>query len=104
MPKKATINYIVDLIIALAFILSALSGIILFFFPSGYQGGRNPYYAQSILFLTTHAWKELHNWSSLAMIAGVGIHLVLHWNWMVCMTKRLLVPKKPSPAKTCPIE
>jgi len=35
-------------------------------------------------------WDTLHTWSSIAMIAGVGAHLVLHWNWMVRMTKNLL--------------
>jgi len=43
-----------------------------------------------VLFLNTHVWDTLHTWSSIAMIAGVGAHLVLHWNWMVRMTKNLL--------------
>ena len=35
-------------------------------------------------------WSDLHTWVSLVMIAGVVIHLVLHWNWIVCMTKRIM--------------
>ena len=54
MSKKAKLNYAVDVVIGLAFILSALSGLVLFFAPSGYQGGRNLYYLQSVLFLSTH--------------------------------------------------
>jgi hypothetical protein len=106
MSSKAKLNYAIDVMIGLTFILSALSGIILFFAPSGYQGGRNPYYMQPVLFLTTHGWNEVHTWSSISMIAGVGAHLVLHWTWMVCMTKRLLKsawsPK--AKAQTCPVE
>lgn len=106
MSSTAKLNYLVDVVIGLAFIMSALSGLILFFVPSGYQGGRNPYYGQSVLFLTTHAWNELHTWSSLAMIAGVGGHLLLHWRWMICMTGRLLRGALPTKAKAevCPVE
>ena len=28
------------------------------------------------------------------MGAGVAAHLVLHWNWMVCMTRKLLSSNK----------
>jgi hypothetical protein len=106
MSKKAKLNYVVDVAISLAFILSALSGLILFFAPSGYQGGQNPYYMQPVLFLNTHTWNTLHTWSSLAMISGVGAHLVLHWNWMICMTKKLLTGRKPVQPETatCPVE
>jgi hypothetical protein len=104
--SKAKLNYIVDVIIGLGFILAALSGLVLFFTPSGYQGGRNPYYMQPVLFLTTHTWDILHTWSSMAMIAGVGAHLVLHWEWMVCMTKEMFVRRQPAKEKATayPIE
>ena len=104
--SKAKLNYVIDVVIGLSFLLSALSGVILFFAPSGYQGGRNPYYLQPVLFLSTHTWNTLHTWGSMAMIAGVGAHLALHWDWMVCMTRRMLSVKRPvkeAPA-ACSIE
>jgi len=106
MSKKAKLNYVVDVVIGLAFILSALSGLVLFFAPSGYQGGRNPYYLQPVLFLSTHTWSILHTWGSITMISGVGAHLVLHWDWMVCMTKKLLTGPRTVPSETLayPIE
>ena len=103
MSSKAKLNYLIDVAIALFFVLSALSGLVLFFAPSGYQGGRNPYYGQTVLLLTTHDWDTVHTWSSIAMIAGVGAHLVLHWNWMVCMTRRLLTRPKANRAASCPL-
>jgi len=90
MSRKARINFALDSIIAVAFLLSALSGILLYVFPSGYQGGRNPNYGREILFLDGHAWSSLHTWVSFVMIAGVLVHLVLHWNWIVCMIKNML--------------
>ena len=106
MSKNAKLNYTIDVVIGLAFVLSALSGLVLFFAPSGYQGGRNPYYLQPVLFLNTQTWDVLHTWGSIAMISGVGAHLVMHWTWMVCMTKRLLTGPRPvrTEAATCPID
>jgi cytochrome b subunit of formate dehydrogenase len=86
---KSKMYYFIDLVIAVAFVVSALSGLVLFFAPSGYEGGRNPYYGQTVLLLTTRAWSTLHTWGSMAMIAGVGAHLALHWPWLVAMTRRL---------------
>jgi hypothetical protein len=54
----------------------------------GYQGGRNPYYGQAVLYLTREGWNDIHVWGSLAMIAGIVVHLVLHWRWIVWMVKR----------------
>lgn len=97
--NKAKINYIVDVVIGIGFLLAAVSGVVLLFAPSGgYRGGRNPGSAAETLLLTRHAWDDLHTWSSLIMIAGVLGHLVLHWNWIVCMTRNLL-RRKPSGAK-----
>lgn len=103
MSSKAKLNYVIDVAIGVFFILSALSGLILFFFPSGYQGGRNLYYGQSVLFLTTHTWDTVHTWGSLGMVAGVGAHLVLHWKWIVCMTQRLLKRPKANRQASCPL-
>jgi len=87
--KKTTMNYIVDIIIGVGFLASFVTGIVLLFNTSGgYQGGRNPQYFIHAL------WINIHTWSSLIMSAGVAIHLVLHWNWMVCITRKLLTSKK----------
>lgn len=106
MSSKAKMNYVVDVVIGVAFLFAALSGLVLFFAPSGYQGGRNPYYGQTVLFLSTHDWDTVHTWSSLAMIAGVGAHLVLHWRWIVCVTRKMLTFKRRDMQEpvACPIE
>jgi hypothetical protein len=28
-------------------------------------------------------WKEIHNWSSIAVMVSVGLHLGLNWDWMI---------------------
>ena len=90
MSSKAKINFALDVVIAAAFIFSALSGIILLLLPGGYQGGRNPNFQGEFLFLEPYTWKALHTWTSLIMVAAVIIHLALHWKWIVCMVKKSL--------------
>jgi len=102
MSNKARIHYALDAVIALAFILSAVSGVVLWLGGGGYQGGRNPAYQVTILGLGRAAWNDLHFWTSLVMMAGVGLHLALHWRWIVCMTRGLLPSPRRQVQESCP--
>ncbi len=91
MSNKVRLNYALDVVIGCAFILAAITGILFLFTGSGgYQGGRNPGFQTEMLGITRSTWSDLHTWTGLIMIVGVVIHLALHWNWIVCVTKRLL--------------
>jgi len=104
MSDKVRRNYVLDVVIAVAFILSAISGLVFLLAGSGgYQGGRNPGFRAEVLDVSRWAWKDLHTWASLAMIAGVVVHFVLHWNWVVCMTKRVLQPVRRQSPDSCPM-
>ncbi len=72
--NKAKLNYLVDTVIGIAFLCSAISGLV-FLLPVS-------------LGLNLRFWGQMHTWSSLVMICGVFLHLVLHWKWIVTMTKR----------------
>jgi hypothetical protein len=74
--NKGTVNYWVDVAIGLAGVISAASGLV-FLLPGDLTAG--------ILGVSYQAWNSVHTWSSLALLAGVGAHLVLHWKWMVSM-------------------
>jgi hypothetical protein len=80
---KARMNYLVDVGIGIAGLLSAISGLV-FLLPGDPTTG--------ILGVGYQAWSSLHTWSSLAAIAGVGAHTALHWKWMVAMTKQMFSP------------
>jgi hypothetical protein len=89
--NKAKLNYLLDVVIGLAFALSGATGIAFLLMGSGgYQGGRNPDFKTALLGLSRGTWDDLHTWTSLVMIAGVLVHLVLHWRWIVCVTKKML--------------
>jgi hypothetical protein len=89
--NKVTLNYWVDVLIAVAFVVSAITGLAFLVMGSGgYQGGRNPQFMTAFLGLDRAQWSDVHTLGSLVMIAGVFMHLVLHWNWIVCVTRRMI--------------
>ena len=89
--SRGTLNYIVDIAIGAGFLVSMFSGIIFLFLPSGggFQGGRNIYFQDSIMGMSRWFLKDLHTCSSILMGIGVLGHLILHWNWIVCMTRNI---------------
>ena len=96
MSSRVKLNYILDAVIALAFLISAASGILLWLAGSGgYQGGSNPAFQTVVLSISRWAWSDLHVWTSLIMIAGVLLHQVFHWRWIVAATKRVMRPARP---------
>lgn len=95
MSQRGKLLYAVDVVILVAFLLSGVSGLVLWLGgPGGYQGGRNPNYGQLTLGLSHSTWDDLHVWTSFVMGAGVLVHLALHWSWTVCMTRRLFARPK----------
>lgn len=84
--KKATLNYIVDCGIALAFLLSAVSGLV-FLVPLTWLN-LSPEVTPAFLGVSLRVWNDLHTYASLAMIGGVILHLILHWTWIMTMTRR----------------
>jgi len=83
-------NWLVDSVLLISALLVSISGIYFLYLPvGGYQGGRNPYYGIRILF-ERHTWSDIHIWTGVLMIVVILIHVPLHWNWVVNMTKRMV--------------
>jgi hypothetical protein len=92
---KTKLNYLLDAVIGLAFALSGVTGIaFLLMGEGGYQGGRNPGFATSLLGLSRGTWSDLHTWASVVMIAGIVLHVVFHWGWIVCVTRNMLPSRR----------
>jgi len=96
--KKAELNYWVDVSIGVSFVLSAVSGLI-FLLPVSSGSGLN----SGFLGIRYSLWDQLHTWSSLAMMAGVLAHLVLHWKWIVGMTRNMLPSRGIPPEGATPV-
>lgn len=50
-----------------------------------------------IAFVALQSWRltgvVVHEWLSVALIAGLLAHLVLHWSWVATRSKRVLAPR-----------
>lgn len=83
-------NWLIDLLLLISALVTFLSGIyFLIFAMNGYPGGRNSLYG-IIVFFERHTWTDLHIWGSIAMLIVAAIHIPIHWNWIVTMSKRVV--------------
>jgi cytochrome b subunit of formate dehydrogenase len=85
--RGAKVNLVIDLIIALGFLVTALSGIYLLFLPTGYQGGQTAGWDPNFLFSRV-TWDLMHTWAGVIMTVAVTLHFVIHWRWVVNVTRR----------------
>lgn len=86
--NKLKINYFVDIIAFVSFLITAITGITIFIFlPTGESRGG----VHSTLFgYGRHDWGAIHDWAGIVMTIAALIHIVLHWNWIVATTKNFL--------------
>jgi len=92
LSRGALINVVIDLAVAVSFLLCALTGVYLLFAPSGgFQGGQNPAWDPGFLFSRT-TWDLIHTWSGAALIVAAVIHLAIHWRWVMNVTRRVFLP------------
>lgn len=90
--NKAKRNYVVDILIGIAFLVAGLTALI-FLVPItwiDFSSSVTP----TFLGLNFGVWQTLHKWGGIAMMVGVVIHFLLHWNWMINMTKKMLPGSK----------
>jgi cytochrome b561 len=85
---KQKVNYIIDVLLVFCLIGITITGLVLAFaFESGM-----PRIGHTITFLGTQKidWLPWHKYFGLGMIALMFVHLILHWKWMIAMTKKML--------------
>jgi hypothetical protein len=83
-------NWLLDSLLALSGLVVGLTSIYFLYLPlNGYRGGSNPTYGLILLF-DRHTWSDLHTWVGLAMTAIVLVHLIIHFEWVINMTKKVI--------------
>jgi quinol-cytochrome oxidoreductase complex cytochrome b subunit len=88
--EKAKINYIIDFLAGISFLITAITGLVIFFFlPSGVRQGSY----QTFLGIIKGTWAIVHDWAGIIFILLVIIHFMLHWDWIVCMTRKIFQRK-----------
>ena len=83
--RKARLNYWVDMVTGVAFLLCAVTGIV-FLFPGTVHTAFGA--APTILLVPATWWRSVHDWTGVAMVAGTALHLALHAKWITSMTRR----------------
>jgi multisubunit Na+/H+ antiporter MnhB subunit len=96
MSLGAKVNVTVDILLASSFLVSAISGVVFLFSPGGgFQGGTNTAWDFTFLWGRT-TWDLIHTWSGVVMIIAAVLHFVIHWRWVLKVTRRFflsIVPK-----------
>lgn len=79
LPYRSIINYIINAGLAISFGISFVTGLL-----------KWPGLTQTFGWhIPTRSYTALHDWSGLVMALLVFAHIVLHWRWIVCMTKKI---------------
>lgn len=87
--RRVTWNYIVDILFGLLLLAQGVSGAALWFLAPGgyrYRGGLGSEGAGSFL-LARQDWKEVHQWLALALAIMFIVHIAIHWQWLVSVTR-----------------
>jgi len=85
-------NYILFVIMFLLAVFQAVSGFLMWLViprgGEGFQGSRGLELADATFIWSKHTWINLHDWTAVALLVMVIIHLILHWKWIVYTTKK----------------
>ena len=92
--RGAKVNLGVDSVMALGFLATAVSGIYFLFLPTGYNGGRTAGWDPNFLF-SRLTWDLIHTWGAVVMVVAALLHFVIHWRWVVNVTRRFFLSLLP---------
>lgn len=80
--KKPTLNFAIDSAAFTAFLLLITTGVLMrYLLPPG--SGR----ISTIWGWNRHDWGDIHFWIAIIFLSISALHLVLHWEWVVCKIK-----------------
>jgi hypothetical protein len=83
---RLKIRGLISLGLLIFWLLSALSGLVLYFAPGGQRSGRI-----NLLFdLSKHQWSDIHTWASFIALAITITHAITEWKIFIAVTKTLI--------------
>jgi len=84
--SKQKIKYVVDVITFLSFLVTAITGLVIFLFlPPGEGRGRGVH--NTLLGWGRHDWGTIHDGAGVVMIIFALIHVIFYWKVFVATTK-----------------
>ena len=85
MTGKGRFNLVLNLTVAVSGLITAVSGIYFFFWPSEQGASASP-----VILFTSATWDILHTWAGVVMIIAAVAHFAIHWRWVVNVTRNTL--------------
>lgn len=87
---KTKINALINILMAVSFLFSAISGFSLLILPKGgFYGGRNLDFGKTLFSLSRHDYLNIHNFSSIILVVLIIIHLLFHLSYIKNLGKIL---------------
>jgi len=95
LSRGTQLRLALNVLVGLSFLVTAVTGVYLLFAPSS-GGGHSA--SSSVTFLFSRAtWDLIHTWAGVAVIVVGVAHLVIHWQWVKNVTRRLALSLRPRP-------
>lgn len=80
--KNAILNFAVDAMVFAAFVWLTSTGLLMLYVLPPRSG-----HFRMLWGMDRHEWGQLHFWIAVVLLAFLGLHLILHWKWIVSMVK-----------------
>jgi amino acid transporter len=84
---RLSYNIVLDVIIALSFLVCAISSVYFLFYPDG--GPASP-----VMLFNKTTWDLIHTWSGVLMTVTAVLHFVLHWKWVTNVTGKMFAKRQ----------
>ena len=88
LSRGARLNVALNALVAISFVVTAVTGIYLLFIPS--------HSSATFLFSRT-TWDLVHSWAGVVLIVAAVEHIAIHWRWIKNVTRRLVPSLRPQP-------
>ncbi len=86
MSRGAWNNILIDVIVAVSFLLTAVSGLYFWLAPAG-----------TVFLVDRVTWDVVHTWAGVVLVLAAVVHFAIHWRWVVNVTRRILGRTSPRP-------
>jgi hypothetical protein len=91
MQPKLKAKYINDLVLLIAFLITTVTGLLIYFFlPSGEGKGIH----NELLGWGRHDWGAIHDLAGIVMIIATALHVFFYRNIFFCQTKNFFKSEK----------
>jgi preprotein translocase subunit SecY len=97
MNPRGRWNLILNAVVGIGFVLTAISGTYFLFFP----GGR--WVADPMILFARTTWDLIHTWAGVTLISAAVIHFAIHWKWVIKVTRKMIEMMIPSRSIQQPI-